>query len=190
MAIMKKLAGMAALTLVVVMVALLAVSPAAAQEEPPTDPTPGPRGPYGTGLMSEYHEELHAATAEALGLTVAELDAELAAGKTMLEIAEEQGVDIDTVLEARRDARATVLEALVADGVITQERADWMLERMESRGAMGMGGGPCFGGTPQGMNGPRAGYGQGLGQGRGNRFGDGQGLGRGGGLGRGLGRGW
>lgn len=186
MTTMKKLAGMAALSLVVVMVALIAASPAAAQTDPPPDPTPAPRGPYGTGLMSEYHEELHAATAEALGLTVAELDAELAAGKTLVEIAAERGVDIDTVLEARREARAAVIETLVDEGVITRERADWMLERMESRGAMGMGSGPCFGGSPQGMRGPRAGYGHM----RGYRFGDGQGPGMSRGFGRGLGRGW
>ena len=42
-------------------------------------------------------EGAHEAVATALGLTVAELDAELASGKTVADIATEKGIDLDTL---------------------------------------------------------------------------------------------
>src|SRR5690606_19801485 len=88
MAKTKKFLGMGALVIAVFAVALLTAGVASAQEPTP----PVPRGPHGTGMMSTYYADLHAATAEALGLTVEELDAELDAGKTLVQIAGEQGV--------------------------------------------------------------------------------------------------
>lgn len=177
MAKTKKFLGMGALVIAVFAVALLTAGVASAQEPTP----PVPRGPHGTGMMSTYHADLHAATAEALGLTVEELDAELDAGKTLVQIAGEQGVDLEDVLAAREAARADIVAQLVADGKITQAQADWMLERMEARAAAGYGVGNCHG-TPQGMRG-QGGYGQQFGRGMGQKMG--QGFGRGAGMGRG-----
>lgn len=42
-------------------------------------------------------EGAHGAVAAALGLTVAELDAELASGKTVADIATENGIDLETL---------------------------------------------------------------------------------------------
>lgn len=179
----RKFLGMGAIAVAVLVVALLSAGIASAQE--PTPP-PVPRGPYGTGLMSASHEEIHGATAEALGLTVGELDAELAAGKTLAQIAEEQGADLEDVVAARDAARAAVVEQLVADGKLTREQADRMLDRMEARAAAGYGTGNCMG-ARQGMRG-QGGYGQQFGRGMGQKLG--QGLGRGGGMGRGAGGGW
>jgi hypothetical protein len=68
-------------------------------------------------------------------MTVEELDAAHAEGKRLEEIAEEQGVELQTVLDARQAALEEALAQAVADGVITQEQADWMLARMDERRA-------------------------------------------------------
>jgi hypothetical protein len=71
--------------------------------------------------------------AEALGLTTDELNAELDGGKTLAEIAEEQGLnpaDLAAVLES---AHVDGLAQAVADGALTQEQADAMLAQMEGR---------------------------------------------------------
>ncbi len=73
--------------------------------------------------------------AEALELTPEELFAKLHEGKSLSEVAEEQGVDIDKVHEAVRaaqvEARKEAIEQAVEDGKLTQEQADWMMEGLE-----------------------------------------------------------
>lgn len=89
-----------------------------------TPPNPGVAGPGGRGpaLMQEHggrgpmagrhvaqqgterHAQVQAAVAEALGLTAEQLQAELAAGKTVPQIAQERGVDLAKVHEAARAA--------------------------------------------------------------------------------------
>jgi hypothetical protein len=92
---------------------------------------PGMRGGYyGGGWMADYRDEMHAAVAEALGLSVEELDAAMAEGQTMWQIAEEQGVDPEVIRDAMQDAREEAINQAVADGVLTQEQADWMLGRI------------------------------------------------------------
>jgi hypothetical protein len=75
--------------------------------------------------------------AEALGLTPEELFAELRAGKSPAEIAEEQGVDVEALYDAmnaaRGEAMQQALQQAVEDGRITQEQADQMIERLENR---------------------------------------------------------
>jgi hypothetical protein len=92
------------------------------------------------------------ATAEALGLTPEALFSELHSGKTLEEIAEAQGVDLqavqDAVQAARVEARKQAIEQAVANGTMTQEQADWMLEGIDKgffpmvggfgRGGLGM----------------------------------------------------
>jgi len=66
--------------------------------------------------------------AEQLGLTVDELQAELEAGKTIAELAEEKGIDLQaTRVEAMRER----IQQAVEDGRMTQEQADWMLQGLE-----------------------------------------------------------
>jgi len=73
--------------------------------------------------------------AEALGMTPEELFAELRAGKSPAEIAEEQGVEIETVYDAVSAARSEVMqqaiEQAVEDGRLSQEQADWLLKGLE-----------------------------------------------------------
>jgi len=73
--------------------------------------------------------------AEALGMTPEELFAGLRAGKSPAEIAEERGVEIETVYDAVSDARSEVMqqavEQAVEDGRLSQEQADWLLKGLE-----------------------------------------------------------
>jgi flagellar basal body-associated protein FliL len=86
--------------------------------------------------------------AEALGMTPEELFAELRAGKSPAEIAEEQGVEAEAVFEAMNAARGEVMqqaiEQAVEDGHLSQEQADWLLKGLE-QGLFPMGQGFGYG---------------------------------------------
>ena len=149
---------------VVVIVALMALGVAGfayAQAPQPTEPVPYGPGMMGRGGMmgrwnqsgtsGQYgpmHEYMVGAMAEALGMTDEELDTELAAGKTMWQVAEEKGLSTEEFQQLMIEARTSALEKLVADGVITQEQANWMQSRMQGRG--GQGGCPMQGGAGRG----------------------------------------
>jgi hypothetical protein len=110
-----------------------------------------PRG--ASGLLHDY---MHTAMAEALGLTPAELDEQVAAGETFYSLAQAQGLTDEEIRALHIEARTSALEAAVADEVITQDQADWMLSRMSQMSQNGAGQGPCHGGT-RGPRGPRSG---------------------------------
>lgn len=73
--------------------------------------------------------------ADVLGLTPEELFSEMHAGKTLEEVAEEQGVDLDALEEAlnasRAEAMRNAIEQAVEDGEMSREQADWLLEGLE-----------------------------------------------------------
>jgi len=107
--------------------------------------------------MGAIHDYMEAAIAAEFGLTEEELEARHAAGETMMDLASEQGLTIEDFTARMTAARASALEQAVADGVITQEQADWMQQHMGSNGMMGgLGRGGCNGG---GMRGPGMGRG-------------------------------
>jgi hypothetical protein len=145
--------------------ALAGVTPASAQEQEPT-PTPTTKCDLGGWHLFGWGGSwtLFDTAAEALNLTPEELFSELHSGKTLSEIADAQGVDLQAVQDAlnanRADAFKQSIEQAVADGKITQEQADWMLEGLEKgfygggrglglgggfRGGHGLGGGHAFG---------------------------------------------
>jgi transposase len=97
----------------------------------------GGRGMGGFGWASGGQWTVFDTAAEALGLTPEELFAELHAGKSLDEIAEAKGVDVQTVYDAMNAARAEAgkqaIEQAVEDGRLTQEQADQMIERRENR---------------------------------------------------------
>lgn len=150
--------GLAALLVVAVVAGgvLFAATTASAQE---TEPTPGPLwegrgwGMFGWGGGSWT---IFDTIAEALGLTPNELFTESHdEGKTISEIAEERGVELDVVKDAlnarRAEAQREAIQQAVEDGRITQEQADWMLEGLEQGfhlGGRGMGRGGHFGMGP------------------------------------------
>lgn len=96
---------------------------------PQHDGGPGHGGGRGLG-----DAEL-AAAANVLGMTADELSTALKSGKTLTDLAAAANVDIQDVQAAIRAAHAVEIrariEAGVADGTISQEKADWLLEGLE-----------------------------------------------------------
>ncbi len=108
---------------------------------------------------------------ELLGLTPAELRTAMQEGKTLLEIATEQSVTVDELVEVMTEQRAAQLQVKVITGDLTQEQADYLLEHeremMTWKLENGLGGGKGFmrGGAGRGFDG----HGGGMG-GRGGRM--------------------
>lgn len=96
-------------------------------------------GSGSTGTYGPMHEYMIAALAQAFNLTPEELEARHAAGETMWNIATDQGLTQEQFTETMIQARTTALSQAVAEGVITQEQADWMLSRMNRMGGTGVG---------------------------------------------------
>jgi hypothetical protein len=105
----------------------------------------GTQGSATTGTYGPMHEYMIAALAQAFNLTPEELEARHAAGETMWDIATDQGLTQEQFTETMLQARTAALSQAVAEGVITQEQADWMLSRMNrmAGGGMGSGGAGC-----------------------------------------------
>lgn len=70
---------------------------------------------------------LKAATAEALGLTVEELEAAKESGQRISEIAAEQGVELETIQAAVEEARAEMVQDALDEDLITAEQAECIL---------------------------------------------------------------
>jgi uncharacterized protein YidB (DUF937 family) len=120
-----------------------------AQKDTPTAPTDQrPGGGRGLGQT-----ELEAA-AKALGMTADELSTALQSGKTLEDLATAAGVDIQDVQDAISAAHAVELraqiEAGVADGSISQDKADWLLEGLDKGFLDGAGFGLKLGGRDGG----------------------------------------
>jgi hypothetical protein len=144
--------------LVVMALVVLGVSVAFAQGPAPYAGN-GPMVQNGGGWMHDYLEQ---ALAAKLGLTEEQVEAELAAGKPMYQIALDNGIQQEALTDFMNGVHQDAFAAAVKDGVVTQERADWMLQRMQSRGGYGTGNCPMH-------NGQGGGYGPGMmnGNGRG-----------------------
>jgi hypothetical protein len=99
------------------------------------------------GSYGPMHEFILTTFAEAFGLTPEALQIRLDAGETMWQVAESQGYDLEAFRSLMLEARADALQQAVEDGTITQEQADWMSQRMGSRG---YGNGACDGTGPKG----------------------------------------
>ena len=107
------------------------------------------RGGMGGGMMGAGQGPLHSymltAFAANLGLTESEIQTQLDAGIPMWQIALDQGLTEDQVVELMDRVHDEALQAAVAAGDLTQEQADWMAERMDSRQGAGFGAGGCHG---------------------------------------------
>ena len=75
---------------------------------------------------------LVAVAAEQLGMTQADLVAQLRGGKTIAQVATEKNVALDTIVNAFIAPRKARLEALVANGQLTQAQMDTMLATMKT----------------------------------------------------------
>jgi hypothetical protein len=131
----------------VVTLGALGLGVAFAQNPTPNNPfTPGGmmggtwRQQGGTSWMGAMHNWMTSsggmhtlvwdALANALGLTNDELNAELTSGKTLAELAAQNGLDRAALVAELESAHKTGLAQAVADGVLTQEQADAMLAQM------------------------------------------------------------
>jgi hypothetical protein len=149
----KKLLVVVGVVALITVVGLVVGGMALAQTEtPPSQTTPATPGqlPWGKGFgcMGGGSWGNFDAMANALNLTPTQLFEKLHAGKTLADIATEQGVDLAKVQEAANAARVQAMKDAIAqavkNGKITQAQADWLLQGME-QGFMGKGRGFGFG---------------------------------------------
>ena len=89
----------------------------------------GGRG--GNGVMHNYVEQ---ALADKLGMTEAQVEEQFSAGKSMYQIALDKGTAEADVAAFLTEVHKTAFTKAVADGVMTQARADLMLKNMTDRG--------------------------------------------------------
>jgi len=149
----KRLAVLGGVALIVVLVASLAGAAFVFADEPTPTPTPKTYGwgcgfGFGRGLGQAGLE----AAAELLGMTADELSTQLWGGRTLADLADEAGVDLQTLRDAVEAANQAAMEAAVRDaiaqalenGYITQEQADWLLEGLD-KGFFPLGRGFGFG---------------------------------------------
>lgn len=116
-------------------------------------PFTGMMGQSGYGWMHEYVEQ---ALAAKLGLTEAQVEEQFAAGKTMYQIALDNGIQQEDLGTFMTEIHQEAFAQAVKDGVVTQEQADWMLQRMQNMYQNGYGPGNCPMHNGQGTA-PRAG---------------------------------
>jgi hypothetical protein len=114
-----------------------AAAPAAAGQPAPAAQTgqpgaPKARGPHGArgGAGS-----LISAAASVTGLAVQQIRTELAAGKSLAQIAQEHGKTANDVIAAARTAYQSALSQSVASKRLTQAQADAALARFDQRAA-------------------------------------------------------
>ncbi len=77
------------------------------------------------------HEQVWTAVAKKLGLTYAELNTALQNGQTVAQLAQAKGVSLSDLKTAALDAMKASFAELVRQGVMTQQQADGMLDRMD-----------------------------------------------------------
>lgn len=86
----------------------------------------------GTAMGQLFAGTMPNIIAEALGMTVDELQAARAGGKSVADLAKEKGIKVDDLTNKMLNAKKSQLEQLVKDGKITQEQLDIMLNNMKT----------------------------------------------------------
>jgi len=127
-----------------------------AQSPTPVTPVPGSgnmysRGSRGGGMGAGVagsmagtqsgllHADLAAVYAEALGISVDDLNARLAQGETLSQIAAASGLSAEEFTTLMAQVRTQALDQAVQAGTLSQSQADWMSQRGAGRGAGRMG---------------------------------------------------
>lgn len=93
----------------------------------------GGRGSPGWEMGMRGGVSIVSVAAEKLGMTVDELVKAMGTDKSIADVAKEKGVDVAVIVDAVVAERAAQLKTLVADGRITQERADTMLASLREQ---------------------------------------------------------
>lgn len=111
----------------------------------------GPGGPHGERHLDSASLE---AVANVLNMSTDDVSAALQDGKTLQDLADAAGVDIQKVQDALNTVHQTEMRdrinQAVSDGTMTQDKADWLLEGLD-KGYLdgpGFGFGPDLGGRP------------------------------------------
>jgi len=127
------------LTITVAVAALSAfgVGVAFAQGEQP------PFGPGNAGRAGAMHTYLVAALADALDLEATNVEARLAGGETLAQIALSKGISQDDLGEFLSDVHTTAIEQAVLAGALTEEQGSFMTQRMQARAGAGFALGTC-----------------------------------------------
>ncbi|MBI5294839.1 MAG: hypothetical protein HY869_05140 [Chloroflexi bacterium] len=137
------------IVLALLVVGVVGVDVAYAQSGQP----PVGRGMTQGGGYGPMHDYVEKALANKLGLTEAQVEEQIAAGKSMYQIALDNGIAEADVPAFLTEVHTAAFDAAVADGVMTREQADWMSQRMQGRG-YDDGTGACpMGGNSAGMRG-------------------------------------
>jgi hypothetical protein len=109
-----------------------------------TETPKGETGPYncpmdgtsmgsGAGMMGQHFAgTMPAVIAEALGMTVEELQTARQDGKSLADIATDKGVQEKDLLAAMIQSKKVEFEKLVKDGTMTKDQMDQMLKNMET----------------------------------------------------------
>ena len=129
------------LTVVVVILALAAFGVGSVFAQGQQPPVWGMMG-RGGGWMHDYVEQ---ALAAKLGLTEEQVEDALAAGTPMYQIALDHGIKQDDLATFMNGVHKDAFDKAVKDGVMTQQQADWMLQRMQNmyKNGYGTGTGTC-----------------------------------------------
>lgn len=131
------------LTLALIVIAAIAIGATGvlAQDSGNATPIPYPTGTIGYtwnmyGMMwgNRQGDPMWTAVAGALGIDVNTLFTELQSGRTLAQIAEDRGVDVQTVYDAVLTIMTDHMNAMVTAGYVTQTQADtyqtWMRDHM------------------------------------------------------------
>ncbi len=163
----KRLIWLSVLALVAVGLVAFGIGTAYAQDVPANPDAPYGMGPGGRGVMRTYVKQV---VAEKLGLTEEELAAQLAESASFQQVLLDAGIAEADIPAWMEDVHQEALALAVADGVLTQEQADAMFERMQERGFGNFGNcdmdGDGFGGRRGGRGGRGPGFGPGDGAGQ------------------------
>lgn len=153
MTIKQKFLGLA-LTLIVIAAIGVGASAVLAQNDGNATSAPYPTGPgYGWnmhGMMrgNWQSDTMWTAAADALGIDVNTLVTELQSGRTLTQIADERGVDMQAVYDAALTTMTDHMNAMVEAGYFKQAQADaqltWMRDNIGQMPMFTSGGfGPC-----------------------------------------------
>jgi hypothetical protein len=104
---------------------------------------PPQAGMMGNGSYGWMHDYVAQALAAKLGLTEERVEDALAAGKPMVQIALDNGIAQEELASFMNEIHKDAFDKAVKDNVITQERADWMLQRMQNMYQNGTGAAGC-----------------------------------------------
>ncbi|MDA3937318.1 MAG: hypothetical protein PF636_10800 [Actinomycetota bacterium] len=107
-----------------------------ASAAPATDPVTGESVGFGLRMGSAIHDagaRMADILADLTGLAADDITDRRADGESIADIAADEGVDVANVVDEATSVREQMLDERVADGTITAEDKDTILEQMTSR---------------------------------------------------------